>query len=152
MIGISLCLHQHTRAKSRRASVCFTIFEIYRARIIIFQRTPAQNRSLSLATAREVKLHTPAYTSVFHSAFAAPSQRRSGLLTLNIFTKIPMDSRLGWVDGCLTSWLWNTHRVVSIHHLLGEMMKTRPENGWTDDASIIIIILMIMIHQYLLDP
>ena len=39
-----------------------------------------------------------------------------------------------------------------MHHLLGEMMKTRPEKGWTDDALIIIIILMIMIHQYLLDP
>ena len=45
--------------------------------------------------AREVKLHTPAYADVFFSAFAAPSRRRSSLLALNIFTKIPMDSTLG---------------------------------------------------------
>ena len=48
----------------------------------------------ALVCAREVKLHTPAYAGVFFSAFAAPSRRRSGLLALNIFTKIPMDSTL----------------------------------------------------------
>ena len=52
----------------------------------------------ALVCAREVKLHTPAYTDVFFSAFAAPSRRRSGLLALNIFTKIPMDSTLALVQ------------------------------------------------------
>ena len=57
----------------------------------------------------------------------------------------PWDGRLP-DSGMHTGWF------IYMYHLLGEMMKTRPEKGWTDDALIIIIILMIMIHQYLLDP
>ena len=87
VVKIFLCIYQYSLERVR-----VRFFENYRARIFIFQRTPAQNGSL--VCARELKLHTPAYAGVIFSAFAAPSRRRNGLLALNIFTIIPMDSTL----------------------------------------------------------